>query len=173
MLGGGHQCARPQGVAALVAGHLRHRHARAEVGIFTRALDDAAPARITRDVDHGREGPVQSRRGGFLGGDARGALLRLGRPARRHREWHGKNRPISVHHVHGKQQRDAEPRFLDRHFLQFRQRFGAGDMQVRAHTTSPDAGKFGIVETGIEGFAAAAGSLHQLAELFLQSHLLE
>ena len=78
MLGGGHERAGPQHVAALVAAHLRHGHARAEIGVFARAFDDAAPARIARDVDHGREGPVQARRGGFLGGDARGALLASG-----------------------------------------------------------------------------------------------
>ena len=62
MLGRGHQRARPQHVAALEAAHLGDGHARAEVRILARAFDDAAPARIARDVDHGREGPVQSRR---------------------------------------------------------------------------------------------------------------
>ena len=173
MLGGGHQCARPQGVAALVAGHLRHRHARAEVGIFTRALDDAAPARITRDVDHGREGPVQSRRGGFLGCDTRRALLRLGRPGRSHGQWHRENGSIAVHHVHGEQQRDAQARFLDRHFLQFGERLGTGHVQIGADAAGPHALEFGVIEAGVQRLAAATGPLDELAQLFVQGHLLE
>jgi hypothetical protein len=64
------------------------------------------------------------------------------------------NRSIAVHHVHGEQQRDAESRFFDRHLLQPAKRFGARDVQVRAHGAGTDAFQFGIVEAGIQGLAA-------------------
>ena len=152
---------------------LRHRHARAQVGILARAFDDAAPARIARDVDHRREGPVQAGGRGLLGGDARGALRALRRPASRHRQRHREDRAVAVDHVHGEQQRDAEPRFLDRDLLQPAERLGAGDVQIGADRAGAHALELGIVEAGVQRLAAAARALHELAELFVQRHLPE
>ena len=146
MLGRRHERARPQAVAALEAVHLRHGHARAEIGVFAGAFYDAAPARVARNIDHGREGPVQPGRGGFIGGHARGAFFALRRPGRRQREGHGEDGPIAMDHVHGKQQRNTEARLFDGGFLQFAQGFRAGHMKIGAHLSGAHALELGIVQ---------------------------
>jgi hypothetical protein len=173
VFGGGHERPGPQAVAALVAADLRHGHTRAEIRVLAGALDDAAPARIARDVDHRCEGPVQPGRSGLLGGDTRGALFGFRSPGGRQRQRHGEDGPVAVHHVHGKQQRDAQARLFHRDLLQPGERLGAGHMQIRAHRAGTDALELGIVETRIQRFAAPAGALHELADLFVQGHLLE
>ena len=51
--------------------------------------------------------------------------------------------------------------------------FGAGHVQIGAHLAGAHALELGIVEPRIQRLAAAAGALHELADLFVQRHLLE
>ena len=76
-------------------------------------------------------------------------------------------------HVHGEQQRDAEPRFLDGDLLQLAQRLGAGHVQIGAHRAGAHALELGVVEPRVQRLAAATGALHELAELLVQRHLPE
>jgi hypothetical protein len=50
---------------------------------------------------------------------------------------------------------------------------GARHVQIGAHLAGAHAIHFGIVELRIQRFAAAAGTLHELADLLVQRHLLE
>ena len=68
VLDAGHDVIGRAEVRALKSSDLGLRHAGAEEGIFAGAFHDAAPARITRDVDHGGEGPLDAGGAGFAGG---------------------------------------------------------------------------------------------------------
>ena len=94
-------------VAALEATHARGRQLRAQVRIFAASLHDAAPARIARNVDHGRVGPVQPVRGGLDGRQSRRALDQGCVPATGLADGHRENRAEAVNHVMRKQQRYA------------------------------------------------------------------
>ena len=95
-------------LTALEAAHLGDGHRRAEVRIFSSALDDPAPTWIAGDVDHGRERPVDAHGTRFAGGDRLAALDRRGVPRGRHRNRHRKNRAEPVNDVETEQHRDAE-----------------------------------------------------------------
>ncbi len=76
-------------------------------------------------------------------------------------------------HVHGKQQRNTEARLFNGGFLQFAQGFRAGHMKIGANLSGAHAFELGIVQPRIQRFAAAAGTLHELADLLVKRHLLE
>ena len=123
---------------ALEPTNLRSGDGSAEHRVFARALDDAPPARIARDVDHGREGPVDADRTSL----ARGRSLRRfdgpRRPARGERDRHGENRAQPVDDVEAEDQRDAEAAFLDGKTLQSVGRRHLFDEERRAGTTPDD-----------------------------------
>ena len=58
-------------------------------------------------------------------------------------------------------------------FCSLRQRLGARHVQIGADRAGAHALELGVVEPRVQRLAAAAGALHQLAELFVQRHLLE
>ena len=78
-----------------------------------------------------------------------------------------------MHHVHGEQQRDTESRFFDGHFLQLGQRRGARHVQIGAHRPARTRSSSASSSRRVQRFAAAAGALHELADLLVQRHLLE
>ena len=97
----------PAGVQPLDA---RRREHAGEIRVLAGALDDAAPARIARDVGHRRVGPLHADIGGLAGrrfrrhpGERRVEGRGLGE---RHRE----DGAEAVQHVEAEDQRDAEPR---------------------------------------------------------------
>src|SRR5207253_10659584 len=61
-------------VRTLEAADLRPGDGCSEEGVLARTLDDAAPTRITRDIDHRCEGPCDTRGTGLAGGDRLDAL---------------------------------------------------------------------------------------------------
>ena len=63
----------------------------AEERILPCAFDDAAPAGVAGDVDHGRESPVDAHGSRLTGGDGLTSLNRVGIPGRRHRDRHREN----------------------------------------------------------------------------------
>ena len=171
MLGAGQHAIGGRRVAALDPAHLRLGHAAAEIGVLPCPFDDAAPARVARDVDHRREGPVQAGGARLLGGE-RGGLFHHHRiPAGGERERHGQDRAVSVDHVHREQERDTEARFLDRNLLQLAQRLGAGDVEEGAHLAAAHAVHHALVEARVERLLPAAGDLVHLADLLSQRHL--
>ena len=95
----------------------RHRVVARHQRRFAEGFHHAAPARIDRVIDHGREGPALAVRVTFEPGDARRDAriggIEGGGESERHRE----HRPVAVDDVGGEHHRDAEPRFLDRDAL--------------------------------------------------------
>ena len=105
-------------LAALEAAHLGDGHGRAEVRVFSGALDDPTPTWIAGDVDHRRERPVDAHGTRLAGGDRLAALDRLGIPRGRHRDRHRKNRAEPVDDVETEQHGDAEAVAVDREPLE-------------------------------------------------------
>ena len=102
----------------LEAAHLGGRHGRTQEGIFAGALDDAAPAGVTGDVEHRAEGPVQACGAGFLG---RHGLRPFGNrriPRRGHGQRHGEDRAVAVDHIEGEEQRDLRRALFDGDLLE-------------------------------------------------------
>src|SRR5262249_55416004 len=60
VLGSGKDVAGTSHKRTLEAAHLGRRHRSPQVGVLTGAFNNAPPAGITRDVDHGCESPVDS-----------------------------------------------------------------------------------------------------------------
>ena len=114
----GNDVVRCAQLTALEAAHLGDGHRRAEVRVFSRALDDPTPTWIARDVDHRRERPVDADGTRLTGGDRLATLDRLGIPGGRHRNRHRKNRAEPVDHVESEQHGDAEAITFDREPLQ-------------------------------------------------------
>ena len=91
---------------ALESAHVRRGHGRAEHRIFAGAFGDASPARVARDVHHGREGPADPFRARFRRAGARGELGHLRVPRRGDGQRNGKDGAIAVDDVVAEQQRD-------------------------------------------------------------------
>ena len=164
-------------VGALEAAHARRGEDLAEHRVLAAAFDAASPALVASDVDHRREGPVDARAGRFECGGLRRAAGELGLEARDFGQRHGEDGAVAVNDVGGEDERDLEPRFLDRRRLK-------NPRHARAIAVE-DAGELAragflhllreiAVRGGIErgGGRAAPGRGHQaqLPGLFLESH---
>ena len=172
VLGAGGDGVEGAQVGALEAAHPCFGDSGAEVRILAGPLHDPAPARVARDVDHRREGPVDAGGGGLGGGDPRRALDRLEIPAggftQRDREYG----LVAVDHVVAEDQRDAETAALDRHRLRRSGRLGTGDVQHRADAAARDL--LASVAVGIGGRAGdieVGAVLVELTDLLRQGHL--
>ena len=119
-------------VVALVALDARGRHHRAEVRVLAGTLSDPAPARLVRDVHHRGVRLLEPDRGRLAGAD-RGVVHRhlrveaAGR-AQRNRE----DRPEAMDRVEREQQRDVQPRLVNRDVLEAVDRRRIRDAQHRA-----------------------------------------
>jgi len=60
MFHAGEHAIRARGILALKTTHLSRGHSGTEKRIFARALNDAPPARVARDINHRREGPTDA-----------------------------------------------------------------------------------------------------------------
>ena len=100
-------------LVALESANLRARHGRAEVGVFAGAFNDASPAGVAGDVDHGRESPADAGSAGVLRGEVLGLFFDARVPGRRHGERHGKHGAVAVDDVERKQDRDVQAGLLD------------------------------------------------------------
>ena len=125
MLGAGDDMAGCADMVALKPLHLRARHGGTQIGILARAFDNAAPARIAGDVDHRREGPVDSERAGFAGSDSLVGNNSGGIKAGGVGQGHRKHRAHSEHDIVPQQQRDMQPRLFDGNVLVF-----VGDLRI-------------------------------------------
>ena len=117
VLGGGGEAVGVGKVVALKAERLGGGHLRGHPGILARALDNAAPARVARHVEHRRKGEGDAVLGRFLGGGARGFLPKIGSKEARFGQRNRKNRAMAVDDVEAQQERDAEAGFFDRKAL--------------------------------------------------------
>lgn len=140
----------------------------AEERILAGALDDAAPARVARDVDHRRERPVDAGRARLAGRDGRRALGVLRVPARRLGERHREHGAVAVDDVEAIQQRDLQAGLLHRHPLGVVRVLGAPRVERRAQPALADHPDLVVAElagrvVGVE--------LLELPELLLERHL--
>src|SRR5579875_258990 len=87
--------------------HLGCSHSGPEVGVFAGALDHAAPARVPRYVDHGRESPMDPNRSCLTRRHCLGSFDHLGAPRRRHRDRYREDGAQAVDDVEAEQQGDA------------------------------------------------------------------
>ncbi|MNV21021.1 hypothetical protein D3C71_1119450 [compost metagenome] len=126
VLGRGQHRVGVREVAALEAAHARRRELARQVRVFAHAFEAAAPARVARDVDHGREGPAKAVGRGLDRRRARRALGQRGLPARGLGQRHREDGAKAVDHVGAEDQRNAQPRLAHRHLLQPPLAFEAG-----------------------------------------------
>jgi hypothetical protein len=103
---------------ALEAADLCRGDRGAQYGILAGALDDPAPARITGDVDHGGERPVNAHRAGLAAGDGLAPLDDVRVPGGGHGDRHREDGAQTVDHIEAEQRRDAVPIALDGEPLQ-------------------------------------------------------
>src|SRR5262249_40856029 len=99
MFGAGQNLVARGVIAALKSPHASARHCGPEVGILSGALDDTSPSCIASDINHRGKNPPYTGGRGF-------SSCHTGRPFDCHqvpaacfREWHGKDRPISMNNV--------------------------------------------------------------------------
>jgi len=87
-------------------------------GILAGTLDNASPAWVAGDIDHGREGQVDTVRGGLRRRRARRARPGIWVEQTGFCQWHRENRAVTVHDIESHQQRNAKARMLHREPLQ-------------------------------------------------------
>ena len=138
VLGAGRDPSRGAHVRPLKAAHHGRAHARSQIGIFSAALRDPAPARIARDVDHRGEYPVDPRLAGLLRCGRRGALheSRIERSALPQRN--RKDGLVSVNHVAAENERDLQAALLDGDPLKLISLLDALGIQKRADPALSD-----------------------------------
>ncbi len=100
-------------VGALKAMDPRGRKQAAEQWVFTAPLDSAAPALVASDVDHWREGPVDSGPGRFESSSLGRSPGKVGFEARDFRERNGEDRSMPVDDVRREHHRDLQAGLLD------------------------------------------------------------
>ncbi len=110
-------------VLALESAHLRPSDCGAQIRIFARALDEAAPTRVARDVHHGREGPVNAGCACLARGHALRALHQCGIPGCGHGHRDREDGFETVDHIEPEDRRDVQARLLDCDLLQAVDRF--------------------------------------------------
>ena len=149
-------------VGALESLDARRRHDGVQVRILAGALGDPPPPRLVRDVDH-RGIRLLEADGGRLarpvGRVVRGNLrVEAGAHAERNRE----DRPEAVDRVEGEEQRDLQPRLLDREPLELPDSCRIGHAQDRPEPTA-----YGVVGD------QEIGQQLDLLQLLLERHLRE
>ncbi len=118
VFGAGHHMIGRAEIRSLEAAHLGGRHGRTQAGVFAGALDDAAPAGITGDVEHRAEGPVQACGTRFPGCHGLRPFGNRRIPRGGHGQRHGEDRAVAVDHVQGEEQRDLRRALFDGDLLE-------------------------------------------------------
>ncbi len=164
VLGAGRDAIGRGRIRPLEAAH----HGRPQHGDVVRslagALGDPTPARIARDVDHRREGPVDAVLGGLGGGRRRRRLDQLGVEGGAEPERDGEDGPVPVDDVAAEDEWDPEPGLLDREALEVVPQLAAGGVEEGADRARADG-----VERGLVG-VLVVGALGELADLLLERH---
>ena len=172
MLDRGHHRIGVAELAPLESLHTGIGDFRPQPAVLASAFHHPAPARIAGDVDHRRECPVDAAGGSFGGGNSRRTLdrfeVKAGGFGQRNRE----GGLVAMDHVLAEQQRDLQAR-LHRNLLVGPGRIGAQHIQHRADLATPDALFMVALESHRAGGSPVARILGQLADLFLDRHLLQ
>ena len=128
----GRHAAGPGQIAALIAAHISPGHRRAQIRVFASAFLRASPARVARDVHHGRIKPAHPGGRCFGGGKARDRLDQIGVEGRRQAEGNGGYCPVAVEDIRSKQKRNVEAALFDRSALEGVGALGAHDIERRS-----------------------------------------
>jgi hypothetical protein len=145
--------------------HPRRGHHGSEIRVLTGALGDASPAGVARDVDHGREGPIDAVGARFPSRHPGGRLDEPGIERSRLGEGDWEDRAIPVNHVQAEQQRNPQPRLLYGCPLCLTDRVDPKHVEEPTHSAPPDLFQDRGSRAGI------GGRQIQLPELFLESHV--
>ena len=149
-------------VVALRGLDARRREDGAEVRVLAGGLGDAAPARLVGDVDHRAVDLLDADRRRLARGDrvVGGGHRRVeaARGAQRHRE----DRAVAVDRVVGEEDRDVQPRLLDRDVLEVVDLRRVGEAEDPAHARL----RVGVGDLPV-------GQQLQLLELLADRHLAE
>ncbi len=159
----------PSGLA-LKSANLGTGHGRAEIGIFAGAFDDAAPARVARDVDHRSKCPADAGGASVLAGEVLRGFFDAGIPGGGHGQRDREDGAIPVDDVEGKEDGDVEAGLVDREVLQAVDLLDVDEPEDGADLALDDevVGLLG----GQQGHDDAGGLVH-LADFFLDGHLLQ
>ncbi len=117
VLHAGQHTARSE-MRTLESEYLRARHGSAEVRIFTRAFHDPAPARVTRNIDHRRESPVDARGPRVLRRQMLRPFLHRGIPRRSHRQRDRKDRAVPVNNIESEKNGNVQAGLVHREMLE-------------------------------------------------------
>ena len=149
-------------VGALESLDARRRHDGVQVRIFAGGLGNAPPTRLVRDVDHRGIRLLQADGGRLARAVGRVVRGDLGVEAGAHAQRNREDRSEAVDRVEGEEQRDLQPRLLDRETLELSDSCRIGHAQDR-----PEPIAYGLVGD------QEIGQQLDLLQLLLERHLRE
>ncbi|MND36890.1 hypothetical protein D3C80_275590 [compost metagenome] len=165
VLDAGHQAGRLCRAFALEGLDHDLGDARDQVGVFTKAFAGAAPTRISGNIDHGREGHVDTVGGRFQRRDSADLGDCVHVPARGQGQADREDRAVAVDHVIGEEHRNLQATapgcVLHRTVL------GAGDRVER----TADAPRCDFFANHFARHFRADADQAQLADFLVQGHL--
>ena len=156
----------------LIPADVGSREDRAEVGILTGALGDAAPSGVARNIHHRGKCPSDPLGRGLLGRHARGLLDERRIPGRGEAEVDGEDGSKPVDDVEAEQQRNVQPGALDRDALVVIDLLGARHVQEASDLARRDH-CFVTVTVGARARGLPGRVLIELSDLLLERHLPE
>ena len=155
---------------ALESDDLRAGHRSAKVGVFAGPLDDATPARVPGDVDHGGESPADAGGTCVLTGEMLRGLFHARIPGGSHGQRNREDGAVSVDDVEGEKDRDVEPGFVNGEVLESVNLLDVDEPQNGADLALDDE----VVRLlGSQHGHDDSRRLVHLADLLFDGHLLE
>ena len=149
---------------SLIAADHGFRHAGIKVSVFSAAFCNAAPAGVTSNIQHGREGPPHALCSGLYGCYSGPSLNQTGVKGSCQTQGNGENSVETVNHVTGHKKRNAQTGL-----------FHADALVLvyldRVHLVQDGAYLAAAEGIGIIGHVPAYGNLVHLAYLFREGHL--
>ena len=143
-----------------------------EEGIFAGGLNDASPAGVAGDIDHGGEDPLYAIGAGLNRGSAGDGGDEGGVPTGGEGDGDGEDGALAVDDVVAEDEGDVKAGFFDGDFLEGVGFFGVGEVEKGADLAA--AGEVLVADFGAVGTGGVSGGvLGELADFFLEGHLPE
>ena len=163
-------------VVALKAMHTGHAHFGSQVRIFARTFHHTAPAGIAADVDHRSKSPVDTNSRSLDGRNPCRLFNSFQVPAGSLGQRYWRNRFMPVNHIKAKDQRNTQPCFFYRNFLQGTNLIHAANIQKR--TNHPAAEMFVLllciaITRGWPGCIVKTIVLNHLPHFLFKGHLVQ
>src|SRR5690606_21562470 len=125
-------------VVTLITTHHGFGYFAAQEGVFSAAFCNPSPTGIATQINHGGESPANAVGTGFDGGYARALLNKVHIPGTGKTQWNGKNRFITMNHIHPEYQGDLQPAFFNGHLLYTPDFINRSDIEQSAYFSFPD-----------------------------------